>query len=255
MPSNAPAVAMAMRAQALQAELFRNVSTPSVYMKAPHKISKETADRLRTDWQGNFGQGRRGSTAVLGEGLEVGMIDVGSAVDAELSKQFEFGVAEVARTLGVPLTLLQQPAGVTHGASVEETRSFASMSLAPFCRRVADELAQKLLTATQRAAGWTIEFDLSTMLISPAEVADRYSKLVNGGLMSTNGARELLGLPDVEAGDLLRVPVNVAPLENWVNGNTPAQQLAHPDTPANPQEASYTSGGHAPEVPRPLRAV
>jgi hypothetical protein len=45
----------------------------------------------------------------------------------------------------------------------------------------------------------------------------------------------------------LRVPVNVAPLPRWLDGDTGAQQLAHPETPGNPKpEAAY---------PRPPRAV
>jgi hypothetical protein len=57
-------------------------------------------------------------------------------------------------------------------------------------------------------------------------------------------AHESAGIAD---GDELRVPVNVAPMDRWLDGNTGAQQLAHPETPANPQpETGYS---------RPLRAV
>lgn len=52
-----------------------------------------------------------------------------------------------------------------------------------------------------------------------------------------NRRGRLLGLRDVEGGDALRVPVNAALLPNWLAGTTPAQQLAHPDTPLNPHEA------------------
>lgn len=102
----------------------------------------------------------------------------------------------------------------------------------------ADELSSKLLTQTQRDSGWAIEFDLAALLIAPSEIPDRMSKLVNGGVLTVNEAREQLGLADVLDGDELRVPVNTAPWDRWVDGDTGAQQLAHPDTPANPQEAS-----------------
>jgi len=234
----APAIAMALRAQALQAELFKNVSTPAVYMTAPQKISKETADRLRTDFQQNFGGSNRGRTAVLGEGLKIDSLDVGSAVDAELTKQWEFSVSEVARVLGVPLGLLMQSGTLTAGTAQEELRAFASISLAPFATRFADELSRKLLTPTQRQEGWSIEFDLRSLLVSPAEIPDRMSKLCNGGVATVNECREQLGLPDVDDGDELRVPVNTAPWHRWIDGDIGAQQLAHPDTPTNPQEAS-----------------
>lgn len=121
--------------------------------------------------------------------------------------------------------------------AVEELRSFASISLAPYCKRFADELSTKLLTPTQRDSGWQVEFDLRTMLVSPAEIPDRMSKLLNGGICTTNEAREWMGLPDVDDGGELRIPVNVAPMDRWLDDNTPAQQPSHPDTPSNPQEA------------------
>jgi hypothetical protein len=60
---------MALHAFAIQGGIFKNLSTPSVYLKAPQKISRELATRLRVDWKQNFGEGRRGSTALLVKAL------------------------------------------------------------------------------------------------------------------------------------------------------------------------------------------
>jgi hypothetical protein len=46
---------------------------------------------------------------------------------------------------------------------------------------------------------------------------------------------------DAAVQSVARGRVNVASLDRWLDGNTAAQQLSHPETPANPQpEAAYT---------------
>jgi HK97 family phage portal protein len=227
----APALAMAMRARDFQSEIFRNVTTPSVYLTAAGKIADDQVSRLRTEWNQNYGTGNRGRTAILSGGLEPKVLDLSTAVDAQLDKQFEYSVAEVARVLGVPISLLMQPASVPHALAIEETRAFAALSLAPFCERFEDELGSKLLTPAQRAQGFEIEFDLSALLISPGEIADRMSKMVNGGIMTTNESRNQLGLPDVDGGDELRVPVNTQRLSLWITAAPQAQPTANPETP------------------------
>jgi HK97 family phage portal protein len=223
-----PALAMALRAREFQNEILVNVKSPAVYLAAPGKISPDTAARLKTEWDTNFGRGSRGKTGVLGEGLKPEILDLSTAVDAELHKQFEFGVAEVARALGVPVSLLAQPGAVNYAQAVEETRSFAALSLEPFCRRFANELGAKLLTPAMRAEGFEIEFDLARLLVSPGEVAERMSKLVNGGVMTVNESRNELGLPDVAGGDEIRCPVNTQRMSLWLVAE-PAAQTARAD--------------------------
>jgi phage portal protein BeeE len=125
-----------------------------------------------------------------------------------------------------------QPGAVSYSQSVEETRAFAALSLQPFCARFANELQVKLLTQAQQAQGYEIEFDLARMLVSPGEVAERSSKLVNGGIATTNEARNLLGLPDVEGGDELRIPVNTQRMSLWLTAEPAGQQPAHDQVPA-----------------------
>ena len=232
-----PALAMALRAQQFQSEILSNVQAPSVYLHTQGKLEKEVADRFRIDWQQQFGPGGRGRTAVLGNGLEAKLLDISTAVDAELGKQFEFGVAEIARALGVPVSLLMQPGSVNYAQAVEETRAFAALSLQPYCARFADELGAKLLTTEQRAQGFAVEFDLTRLLVSPGEIAERMSKLVNGGVMTTNEARNQIGLADVEGGAQLRVPVNTERMSMWLT-KEPAKvpPPANPETPTEEAE-------------------
>jgi HK97 family phage portal protein len=227
----ASSLAGLLRAQQYQAELLLNVKTPMTVLTTPGKLGAELQARLRTEWNQAFGRGNRGNAAVMEGGLKVEMLNAASAVDAQLDKQSEFGIAEVSRALGVPLSLLSQPGSVAYSQAVEETRSFAALSLQPFCARMADEFAAKLLTPAQRMQGFTIEFDLTRLLVSPGEVADRMSKLANGGLLTPNECRNQLGHPDIVGGDQLRVPVNTQRLSLWLTTTSTAQPAKNHETP------------------------
>lgn len=235
-----PSLQMLLRAQALQQEIYANVSVPSLYLKSPTRVSKETVDRMRTDFKQSFGAetGRRGSTAVLTEGLEIGTVDISTAVDAQLDAVLAYCVADVARALAVPIGLLAASQTLTAGTAQSELAAFAAISLEPFCKRVARELSRKILTQQQQDSGWLVSFDVKHLLVPAGEQPARLSTLVNNGLLSLNEGRRELGLSAIDGGDSPRCPVNTSPLENWLLGNTPAQQLSHPDTPANEQPAT-----------------
>jgi HK97 family phage portal protein len=237
-----------LRVQEYQREITRNIKTPATVLKAPGNIQKPQLDRIKTEYEENFGKGKRGSAMILSGGMSLETVNLATATDSQLNEQCLFGIAEVARAFGVPLSLLQQPAGVGYASSVEETRSFASLSLQPFCARIADELGRKLLTPAQRVQGFAIEFDLMQLLVSPAEMPERVSKWINGGFKTVNEARNEAGLPDVEGGDELRVPVNTMRMSLWRSTKGAAQAPKNSETPDEVGDAIEESA-------RKLRAV
>ncbi|MCP3849624.1 MAG: phage portal protein [Gammaproteobacteria bacterium] len=62
-----------------------------------------------------------------------------------------------------------------------------------------------------------IYIDLSSLIRGEGtELADYLSKLVNGGIITINESRNMIGLIDVDNGDVIRSPVNTAPLDQWL---------------------------------------
>ena len=76
------------------------MKTPALMLTAPGKISSELSTRLKTEWEQNFGKGKRGSTAILGEGLKVELLDLSTAVDAELSRSNSSLASRRSRDVG-----------------------------------------------------------------------------------------------------------------------------------------------------------
>ena len=108
---------------------------------------------------------------------------------------------------------------MTYASASEATRSLYALALQHFCARIPDAFALKLLDRNERAAGGSVEYDLSGLLVLPgAEKAEFLSKLANAGLMTPNELRnQYLALPDIEGGDSLRTPTNTAPAAQWAN--------------------------------------
>jgi HK97 family phage portal protein len=214
--SCAPAFALALQSRDVQRVLFANLATPRGALQAPGKIDPAIAKRAQAEWEANFQAGGLGKTAVLANGLEYKPIPL-NAVDAQLLEQVEAGVRDIARAYGLPKQFLESGEQLTYASASEGTRALYSLALRGFCARLADALAQRLLTRNERAGGTAIEYDLSSMLVLPGgEQAEFLSKLANAGLATPNELRnQYLKLPDVEGGDVLRTPVNTTPAGPW----------------------------------------
>lgn len=218
--SCAPSFALALQSRDVQRALFQNLAVPGGALLAPGKIEAAVANRLRAEWDANFRGDGVGRTAVLGNGLKFEPIRF-SAVDSQLLEQVQATTQDIARAFGVPRQFLEDSsAHLTYASAAEGTRALYSLALRGFCRRLADALAQRLLTRNERAAGATIEHDLSSMLVLPgSEQAEFLSKLANAGLATPNELRnQYLNLPDVAGGDTLRAPVNTLPSDQWAQG-------------------------------------
>jgi hypothetical protein len=94
----------------------------------------------------------------------------------------------------------------TYASASEATRSLYSLSLDSFTKRLADAIAQKLLSRNDRAGGAGVA--LNNELIMPGkELSDFLGGLVSQGIITPNEARNgWLGLVDRPDGNALRTP-------------------------------------------------
>lgn len=83
------------------AQFFANLSRPSGILTAPGHIAQETADRIKTAWQTNYGGQNVGKIAVMGDGLEFKEMSV-PAEQAQLVEQLKWTIMDIARCFHVP---------------------------------------------------------------------------------------------------------------------------------------------------------
>lgn len=212
----APALAAALSSRQMQQAIFENWALPGTVLTTEQMLSDAEVTAIRTRWEEAASQRLRGKTVMLGGGLKPVTLDVRKLIDVQAVEFSKFYVAEVSRIYGVPLSLLGEPGQTSYATAAEESRGFANLTLRPWLRRVSDAYAGPLLTRNERAAGMKVDYDLHELLLSPGNETSEYlSRLVNGGIITPNEARNLLQLPDTESGDLLRVPVNTQPPDVW----------------------------------------
>ena len=198
------ALGLALQSRDVQRILFANLSRPGGYLGAPGKIDPKIAKQMRDEWQQSFSGSGTGQTAVLSNGLTYTPL-VFNAVDAELLEQVKASVDDVSNCYGIPSNFLSSSSHLTYASSSEATKSLYVSALKTFVARCSDAMSRALLSRDDIAAGTSVEFDLTSTLLTPgAELATFLATLVAGRVITPNEARNLyLNLPDIAGGDVL----------------------------------------------------
>src|SRR5690554_5388638 len=174
---------------------FQNGSLPGGILTAPGAIANETAERLKTSWEENFGGANRGKVAVLGDGLKFEQMAV-KAVDAQLIEQLKWTAEVVCSTYHVPpykIGIGQQP---TYNNVQALNTEYYSQCLQVLIEAI--ELCLDEGLATGEALG--TEFDLDNLLrmdsVTQMEVLDK-----GKNTFTPNEARKKVNLPPMTGGD------------------------------------------------------
>ena len=223
----AMSASVGLRANTSSAEFFANMARPSGILTAPGKVSKDLADRLRTEWDQNYGAGRWGKTAMLGDGLKWERITL-SAVDSQLIELLRWGVADLARVYRVPGFLLGDLDKVTFRNSETLMRAYYSGCLQYHLEGV----EARLDTAFALASDIELEFDVDAIFRTDLDVRfAAYKEGINTGFLTINEARAQEGLPNVTGGSEPLIQVQYQPLSK-LGKEPPTPAAPTPDTPA-----------------------
>lgn len=182
--------------QANSANFFKNKSMPGGLLTAPGSIPKDTAERIRTQWQDNYSGVNAGKVAVLGDGLEYKAIGV-TAVDAQLIEQLKFTGEMVCATFHVPpykLGLGQMP---TTNNVAALNQQYYEQALQPIVEKMELRLDEGLGLQDGHET-WLDETVLVRM--DPSTRLDAHNKAVGGGWKSPDEVRREENLPPVEGG-------------------------------------------------------
>lgn len=187
---------MGNRIQTNSSTFFQNMSRPSGQLTAPGTITDETAARLKTTFEENFGGGKIGRLMVAGDGLKYEAMMI-PARDAQLIDQLKWSVEDVARCFHVPMYKLGGPEPVRQ--SVESlNQTYYSDCLQALIEAAEALLDEGLALATP---GYHTEFDLDGLMrMDTAARYDAKNKAVAGGWMSPDEARAGENLQPVPGG-------------------------------------------------------
>lgn len=233
------------RIQGNSAVFFANMSRPSGMLTAPGTIDDVTADRLKSDWEKNYGGANLGRLAILGDGLKYEPMTI-PANDAQLIEQLNWTVEDVARCFGMPLYKINAgPVPTAGNVEALESQYYSG------CLQVQIESIELCLTeglglGSQAGAtgGYAVQLDLEGLLrMDSATQIEMLAKAVGGAIMAPNEARAKRNLPPVAGGESVYLQ----------RQNYSLAALAKRDAQADPFSAGKAPA--APSAPAPATAT
>ncbi|HEY4136488.1 MAG TPA: phage portal protein [Alphaproteobacteria bacterium] len=188
------AATQGLNIQKNSALLFANNSRPSGLLVAPGSVDDDTAARMKSKWEENYGGNNVGRVAVLGNGLKFEAMTM-NAVDAQMVEQLKWSAATCCSTFHMPLYkvgLGDLPADTSIQALNLEYYSECLQALIESAELCLDE-------GLEMASDMGTEFDTDGLLrmdsVAQMEVLDK-----SKGILSPNEQRMKLNFGPVPGG-------------------------------------------------------
>jgi len=130
----------------------------------------------------------------------------------EILSAREFSVAEIARLLGVPKSMLMDDSGSSYKTPEAATQEFMLRTIQPMLREWEDELNSKLLGIDDWGRRRFHANEGELMRLDPSGQAQIDKLHLETGVMSVNELRAHYDLPNLDEGDIHYVSTNLAEL-------------------------------------------
>lgn len=187
---------------------FKNGAMSNMAIKSPKLVSKETAERLRKQWQSVFGGASNHYKTLL---LEDGMEPVPLTVNPENTQLIlarQFSVTEIARFLRLPPHLLADLSRSSFSNIESENLSFVVHSMLPWIIRWEKAMFRQLLDEREKRR-YRFKFNVNGLLRGDtAARAQFYQVMFQLGAFSPNDIRAREDENPIDGGDQYFVPGN-----------------------------------------------
>ncbi|KKN14044.1 hypothetical protein LCGC14_1000090 [marine sediment metagenome] len=191
------------------ARFIQNDASSGVILTHPQSIGDDAIKGLKKA----FEDSRRGSNkhrvAVLGEGVSIEKISI-PPDDAQFLQSRQFSIQEIARFMGVPPHMLSDLSKSSFSNIESQELSFLFNTVRPELVKIEQRINKVLLA---NSPDYFVEFLFDAR--ERADLASRYkaySTGLNAGFLTANEVRSFENLSQVEGGDVLRAPLNTAPV-------------------------------------------
>lgn len=194
---------------------FANGMRPSGVLTVPGVLKEAQREPLEKALGDKFmGSMNAGRPMLLEAGVTWQQLTI-SPEDAQMLESRAFNVEEVARLFGVPPHMIGHTEKSTSwGTGLEQqTLGFIQFTLRKRLKRIEQAIEKQLLTAADRAAGVTVEFNLEGLLRGDsAGRAAFYQSGLQNGWTTINEVRRLENMAPVAGGDVPRMQMQNVPI-------------------------------------------
>ncbi len=197
--------------------MFANGARPSGTLSTDSLLKPEQRavleDLLREKFVGAANSGR---PMLLDNGLKWQALSL-SPEDAQMLESRQFSVEDICRVFEVDPHLVGHTVGNTRlGSSIgDQTLSLLKFKMRKRLKRIEGALEKQLLTAADRAAGVSIEFNVEGFLRADSQGRATFYELMKP-FMTVNEIRALEGLAPVPGGDVILAQMQDIPLASAI---------------------------------------
>ena len=201
-------IGMEMELQEWTSRFLAGNCRPAGVLSMPGRLSAEGANRLREAFNRvHSGAQGAGRIAILEEGLKFEAIST-NAKDSDLDSMKKFVRQQIAAAFNVPSHRVGDNDGVSYSSAEQANAVFVQSTLAGWAARLEQEVNRKLLkrgddVTTRISFDDLLRGDMSTRFSA-------YAVAVTNGILTPNEIREREGLPAVEGGESIRLPLNTS---------------------------------------------
>lgn len=158
---------------------------------------------IRSAWKQAYGTNGSG-IAVLENGMNYQALSNNSK-DSQLLESRLFNIQEICRFFNLNPTLIGDLSHSSYASVEAALLEFVTHTLFPYITLIENELTRKLIKPSEK--NLFIDLDEAYIIRSDKQSQASYLKtLKDGGIISTNEARQMLGLNPVDDGDALIIP-------------------------------------------------
>ena len=191
------------------ARFINNDASSGIILTHPQSIGAESVKGLKKSFEDSRRGNNKHRVTILQEGVSVEKISI-PPDDAQFLQSRQFSIQEIARFMGVPPHMLSDLSKSSFNNIEQQSLDFLFNTIRPELVKIEQRLNKVLLA---NSTEFFVEFLVDAR--ARADLASRYTAYstgLNAGFLTANEVRSFENLSQVEGGDVLRAPLNTAPV-------------------------------------------
>ena len=229
----AKSIGLAQAAETHGAALFKNGGRPGMVISHPGKMTLETKEQMRAEWNKLYqGAGKAHNVAVVDGVTQFHEIGI-TPEDAQYLETRKFQAEDIARIYGMPPHMVGIMDHATFSNIEHQSTEFVMYTLDPWLKEWEASVDRDLIIEDN----YIFEHNVDGLLRGDSAARyNQYQIALNNMFMTRNEVRKLENLEPVEGGDEFMQPLNMAKEDPNNQGDQP--QDTPEDTPQEPQQDS-----------------
>lgn len=193
---------------------FANGARPGVVLTHPGKLSTEAAGRIRASWNDMYsGVGNAHRAAVLEEGMGIETLGI-PPEEAQFLQTRTYTKREIAAFYRVPPQMIGDLENATYASAEQFSRDFVVFSLGEWLARWEQQIALRCLVGPESRELFPQFVRDALVITQTGERFTAYATGIQSGVLTPNEARDKENLNPLPGGDVLLLPLNMAPAES-----------------------------------------